>query len=142
MVSSVPDGLCSEMIIVFISKAQIANIGRAGQQFLEPLADQLIAALKPVVGRVVQRGFLDVDIESHILFRDVRCAELRSFGFIVHDADILVNHQFVRQRVLHEMLFNERFDIRVRRYAHLRLQFRIREQHVADHIVPVIVPCL
>ena len=85
---------------------------------------------------------LHINVKSQLLAKDMRRTKLRSFRFVVDNANLFVGDRLIRHRVLNEIAAYEFTDVPsgLLRDAHQRFLFFVREQHIADHIVPVIMP--
>lgn len=103
MVPSITDGLCTEMVLVYILKTQAAYMTFSGQQLLEPLADLLVPPLEPVTGNVVEAVVMDVHVKGEILPQHMNRAQRRTLRFVPDDAHLFIRHRLVRQRVLNEV---------------------------------------
>ena len=142
MVPSINDGLCTEMVLVYILKTQAAYMTFSGQQLLEPLADLLVPPLEPVTGNVVEAVVMDVHVKGEIFPQHMNRAQCRTLRFVLDDAHLFIRHRLVRQRVLNEVSPDKLAKIvpMAVGYAHQFLQLRVREQHVANDVVHIVVP--
>ena len=143
MISAVADGLGTQMVFVLILKPQTAYMIFPGQQLLEPLADLFIPAHQSVRSNIIQGIFLDVNIECQKLSEYMRRSKLRALSFVADHADVFIQNQFIRHSVLNEVAVDELADVflLVLRNTHQCLLFGVRKQNLADHVVPVVMPC-
>lgn len=143
MIPLIPDGLCAEMVLILVLESEAADVLFPEQQLLQPLGNQLVPTLEPVVGRIVENSFLHVDIEGQVFLGDVGSTELHTFLIIVYDAHIFIYHRFVWHGVLDEIPGNEFPDVALAFDwdQHQGFLFGIREQHITNDIVPVVMPC-
>ena len=73
----------------------------------------------------------------------MRRSQLRTLGFVTDHAYVFIQNQFVRHGILNEVAVDELADVLplIFRNTHQRLLFGVRKQNLADHVVPVIMPC-
>lgn len=140
MIALIADGLCAEVVLVLILETQTTDVFLPEEQVLQPLGDQLVPPLEPVVGGIVEAGFFDIDIEGKVFLGDVWRAELHAFFFIGYDAHILVHDGLVRHGVLNEIPGDEVPDAGLFGDFHQGFLCVIGKDDVTNDIVPVVMP--
>ena len=119
---------------------QPANDLLPQEQIFNPLRDQFLPALDAVVGRVIQHGFLHVDIECFVFADHVGISCFISLLVVMVHAHVLRRQQSIRGRVFNEVFCYKGNDGCVFGNEHLIFQHVVFEDHRADHIVPIVVP--
>ncbi len=141
MIPLVSNNLRKQVEFIFVLVVHVFNTIITKLEIFQPFRYQVISVLQPVRRRCMQLILTDIDIKFKELQLHVRVPCVIAFCCAVSYADFLVGNKLIRCFIF-DKVFVRKFDNRgVFWYKHELFLRAVLEDHMANDIVPIVLPC-
>ena len=110
------------------------------KQILDPISDQIVSPLQSVIRRVEENVSFDIDVELFVTEEDVLVPGFSALRVITKNAHVLISHNFIRSFAFDKVFIPELRNRAALRNEHKLPELLVREEHIPNNIVPVILP--